>query len=47
MKHEKPTKKEVIKGNEQKPQTNKPVSNDEWYQHNLYKSLMKRWVKKK
>ena len=24
----------------------KPTSNDQWYQKNLYKSLMKRWVKK-
>tara|TARA_R110002012_G_scaffold320940_1_gene546839 strand:- start:46 stop:555 length:510 start_codon:yes stop_codon:yes gene_type:complete len=37
--------KKVIKGNE-KPVDNKPVSNDEWYQNNLYKSLMNRWIKK-
>ena len=37
--------KKVIKGNKN-PVDDKPVSNDEWYQNNLYKSLMKRWIKK-
>jgi len=37
--------KKIIKGAE-KPADDKVVSNDEWYQNNLYKSLMKRWIKK-
>ena len=37
--------KEIIKGN-QDTKEQKPKSNDEWYQNNLYKSLVNRWVKK-
>tara|TARA_R110000824_G_scaffold224433_2_gene412085 strand:+ start:146 stop:733 length:588 start_codon:yes stop_codon:yes gene_type:complete len=37
--------KKVIKGNEPEPKPKK-VSNKEWYENNLYKSLMDKWVKK-
>lgn len=37
--------KKIIKGNEPEPKPKK-VSNKEWYENNLYKSLMDKWVKK-
>ena len=38
--------KKILKSNEKKSEKPKPTSNKEWYQNNLYKSLMDRWVKK-
>ena len=38
--------KKILKSNEKKSEKPKPTSNKEWYQNNLYKSLMDTWVKK-